>query len=197
VGIELSSPLETRKLFIPRSDKSYKKATNAELRYTPGTQEQIAAFCLGASQFSSRVKANQQDLSIPGTNGGSDDPRTTGWSEEEESIIATIQQTESVPRPEAIRRMQRRKKLSPSDAALTTKRPTGLATGRLCRNPRCTRGDDRGPGSLAPLRADALYCNTTCKKAALRSLKHKNRTSNRQCLCGSRGDKFSSLLSPP
>ena len=28
-----------------------------------------------------------------------------------------------------------------------------LRTRRLCRNPRCTRGDDGGPGSLAHLRA--------------------------------------------
>ncbi len=33
----------------------------------------------------------------------------TGWSDEEEFVIAAIQQTESVPRAEAIRRMRRRK----------------------------------------------------------------------------------------
>jgi len=37
---------------------------------------------------------------------------TRGWSAEEESIIATIEQIESVRRAEAIRRMQRRKKAS-------------------------------------------------------------------------------------
>jgi hypothetical protein len=39
VGIEPSSPLQTRKLFIPRSDKNYKIARNAELRYTAGTRK--------------------------------------------------------------------------------------------------------------------------------------------------------------
>jgi hypothetical protein len=34
---------------------------------------------------------------------------SAGWSTEEELTIAAIQQAESVPRPEAIRRMQRRK----------------------------------------------------------------------------------------
>jgi hypothetical protein len=38
VGIEPSSPLQTRKLFILRSDKKYKNARNAEVRYTPGTR---------------------------------------------------------------------------------------------------------------------------------------------------------------
>jgi hypothetical protein len=38
VGIEPSSSLKTRKLFIPRSDKNYKTATNAEVRYTAGTR---------------------------------------------------------------------------------------------------------------------------------------------------------------
>jgi hypothetical protein len=109
-----------------------------------------------------------------------------GWSAEEELIIATIQRTEFVPRPEAIRRMQRRKHAS-----------RRLAARHLCRNPRCTRGEDRGPGSLAHLRADALYCNATCKKAGQRSLKRKNRSSNSHCFCGSKGDKSDSLLSPP
>src|ERR1019366_3689938 len=123
---------------------------------------------------------------------------TMGWSAEEECVIATIQETELVSRPEAIRRMQRRKKLSPLATALTSmKRGTKVATGRLCQNPRCTRGEDHGPGSLAHLRADALYCNATCKKAGQRSLRRENRSSNRQCLCGSKGDKSGSLLSPP
>jgi hypothetical protein len=37
VGIEPSSPLQTRKLFIPRSDKNYKNGGNVEVRYTAGT----------------------------------------------------------------------------------------------------------------------------------------------------------------
>lgn len=120
-----------------------------------------------------------------------------GWSADEERVIATIQQTELVSRPEAIRRMQRRKKLSPLATALTSlKRGTKVATGRLCRNPRCTRGEDHGPGSLAHLRADALYCNATCKKAGQRSLKRENRASNRQCLRSSKGDKSGSVAPP-
>jgi len=120
-----------------------------------------------------------------------------GWSAEEELVIATIQQTESVPRPEAIRRMQRRKRMS----SVSTDRPLsrhGLtrATGRLCQNPRRTRGEGRGPGSLAHLRADALYCNATCKKAGQRSLKRENRGLSRQCLCGSKGDKSESVAPP-
>jgi hypothetical protein len=38
VGIEPSSPWQTRKLFIPRFDKSYKIGRNAEVRYTAGTR---------------------------------------------------------------------------------------------------------------------------------------------------------------
>jgi hypothetical protein len=37
VGIEPSGPLQTRKLFILRSDKSDKNGRNAEPRYTAGT----------------------------------------------------------------------------------------------------------------------------------------------------------------
>jgi hypothetical protein len=242
-----------------------------------------------------------------------------GWSPEEELVIATIQQTESVPRAEAIRRMRRRKKASnlaldrawyaarlddpwlldfsivvrrsdrhfllaapiggrrrggfvslksPKDAdqaadrlrgtagfpnvriersqergayhvvrwgenepSITQRcdqadaqiaqhraageffgysdsairaflldqfgRETVLATERLCRNPRCARGEDHGAGSLAHLRADALYCNAACKKAAQRSPRHENRASNRQCLRGAKGDKSGSLLLLP
>ena len=106
-----------------------------------------------------------------------------GWSAEEELVIATIQQNESVPRPEAIRRMQRRKMKSRMATNRTSSmRDAAPAPGRVCRNPRCKRGDNQGPGSLAHLRADALYCNATCKKAGQRSLKLKNRASNRQCL---------------
>jgi hypothetical protein len=120
-----------------------------------------------------------------------------GWSAEEELVIATIQQTESVRRPEAIRRMQRRKKASRMATAPTSsKRAAVPATGRLCRNPRCNRGDDQGRGSLAHLRADAQYCNATCKKAGQRSPNRENRGSNRQGLCGSKGDKSGSLLHP-
>jgi len=111
---------------------------------------------------------------------------TVGWSTEEQLVIVKIQQTESVTRPEAIRWMQRRKQAF----RLFAKR-------RSCRNPRCTRGDDLGPGSLAHLRTDALYCNGTCKKAGQRSLRGGNSTTNRQCLRGAKGDKFTSLLSPP
>jgi hypothetical protein len=108
-----------------------------------------------------------------------------GWSAEEELIIATIQRTEFVPRPEAIRLMQRRKHAS-----------RRLTASRLCRNPRCTRGEDRGPGSLAHLRVDALYCNATCKKAGQRSLKRENRGVSRQCLSGCKGDKSVSVALP-
>ncbi len=107
----------------------------------------------------------------------------TAWSEAEELIITAIRQTESVPRAEAIRRMQRRKKAS-------RQRVTASGAGRLCRNPRCTRGDDGGPGSLAHLRADARYCNASCKKAVQRSPNRQNRPSNRQCLCGSKGGQI-------
>ena len=117
---------------------------------------------------------------------------------EEELTITTIQHTESVSRSEAIRRMQRRKKLSPLATALKSlNRGAILGSGRLCRNPQCTRGEDHGPGSLAHLRADALYCNAACKKAAQRGPNRRNRASNRQCLCGSKGDKNGSLLPPP
>jgi hypothetical protein len=109
-----------------------------------------------------------------------------GWSAEEELFIETIQRTEFVQRPEAIRRMQRRKHAS-----------RRLAARCSCRNPRCTRGEDGGAGSLAHLRADALYCNAACKKAGQRSLKRKNRASNRQYLCGSKGDKSVSVALPP
>jgi hypothetical protein len=73
---------------------------------------------------------------------------------------------------------------------------TVLATERLCRNPRCTRGEDGGPGSLAHLRSDALFCGETCKKAAHRSPNSENRGSNRQCLRGSKGDKSGSVALP-
>jgi len=38
VGIEPTRPLQTRKLFIPRSDKNDENARNAEVRYTAGTR---------------------------------------------------------------------------------------------------------------------------------------------------------------
>jgi hypothetical protein len=38
VGIEPLSPVQTRKLFILRSDKNPKNDRNAEVRYTAGTQ---------------------------------------------------------------------------------------------------------------------------------------------------------------
>ena len=114
------------------------------------------------------------------------------WSAEEELIIATIQEAESVPRAEAIRRLQRRKKASKTVAD----RPAVPTTQRLCRNPRCTRGDDGGPGSLAHLRADALYCSPTCKKAVQRSPKRQNQRSDSQLLCGSKRGQFGSLRSP-
>jgi hypothetical protein len=115
-----------------------------------------------------------------------------GWSTDEERNISSIQQAESVPRAEAIRRMQRRKKASRPLA----ESPAAPTTRRLCRNPGCTRGDDGGPGSLAHLRADALYCNATCKKAVQRSPKRQNRPSKSQCLCGSKRGQFASLRSP-
>jgi hypothetical protein len=120
------------------------------------------------------------------------------WSADEERTIKNIQQTESVPRPEAIRRMQRRKQTSSFSVPRPRSEQESLrAALRLCRNPRCARGDDGGPGSLAHLRADALYCGDTCKKAAQKSLNRENRPSNRQCLRCSKGDKSGSLLLPP
>lgn len=74
-------------------------------------------------------------------------------------------------------------------------REAALRAGRMCRNPRCTRGDDGGPGSLAHLRADALYCDDACRKAAERGPRRENQPSDRQCLCGSRADKPGSLRS--
>jgi hypothetical protein len=121
----------------------------------------------------------------------------TGWSSDEELVISTIQQTELVSRSEAIRRMRRRKQLSPLAAAMASlKREAILISGRLCRNPRCTKGEDGGPGSLAHLRADARYCNATCKKAVQRSSNHRNRASNRQYLCGSKRGQSGSVVPP-
>jgi len=111
------------------------------------------------------------------------------WSADEELTIAAIQEADSVSRAEAIRQMQRRKKAASSLPAWLA-RPT---TTRLCRNPRCRRGDDGGPGSLAHLRADARYCDDTCKKAGQRSLRRENESSNRQYLRGSKRDKADSL----
>lgn len=71
-----------------------------------------------------------------------------------------------------------------------------LAAERLCRNLRCTRGDDGGPRSLAHLRADALYCNDACRKGAERSPKRENQTPNRLYLCGSKPDNLGSLADP-
>jgi hypothetical protein len=42
VGIELSRPLEQRKLFISRSDKERKNARNAEVGYTAGTRSSLS-----------------------------------------------------------------------------------------------------------------------------------------------------------
>jgi len=39
VGIEPSGSLQTRKLFFPRSDKSFKNSRNGEVRYTAGTRD--------------------------------------------------------------------------------------------------------------------------------------------------------------
>jgi Family of unknown function (DUF6302) len=75
-------------------------------------------------------------------------------------------------------------------------RETVLATERLCRNPLCTGGEDHGPGSLAHLRADALFCTAACKKAAQRSPNRENRVSNRQCLRAPKGDKIVSVEQP-
>jgi hypothetical protein len=80
------------------------------------------------------------------------------WTDGEELLIATIEENESVPRAEAIRRMQRRK-----DAARRKQ-----ARERLCQNQRCTKGARGGPNSLAHLRVDARYCDATCKKAVQR-----------------------------
>jgi hypothetical protein len=60
----------------------------------------------------------------------------SGWTAREEFVIATIQQAESVPLAEAIRRMQRRKKASMPVVG----RPAVPTTQRLCRNSRCTGG---------------------------------------------------------
>jgi hypothetical protein len=115
-----------------------------------------------------------------------------GWSTDEERNISSIQQAESVPRAEAIRRMQRRKKSSKPMAEI----PSAPTTQRLCRNPRCRRGDDGGPGSLAHLRADAMYCGDACRMAAQRSPNRQKQTSDPQCLRGSKANKFGSLRSP-
>jgi hypothetical protein len=106
------------------------------------------------------------------------------WSAEEELTIADIQQAESVPRAEAIRLMQRRKKaLQP--VAQRRSVPTNQ---RLCRNPRCTRGDDGGPGSLAHLRADARYCGATCKKPSREVLDSRIRPPIASIYAGLNGD---------
>jgi hypothetical protein len=39
VGIEPSGSLQTRKLFIPGSNKNYKNDRNGEVRYTAGTRD--------------------------------------------------------------------------------------------------------------------------------------------------------------
>ena len=77
------------------------------------------------------------------------------WTDEEELLIATIEENESVQRAEAIRRMQRRKKSGRIKLGV-----------RICQNPRCTNGERCGPNSLTHLRVDARYCDTSCKKAA-------------------------------
>ena len=41
VGIEPSRPLEQPKLFISRSDKKRKNATNGEVRYIAGTRRTL------------------------------------------------------------------------------------------------------------------------------------------------------------
>ena len=115
-----------------------------------------------------------------------------GWSVEEELLIAKIQKTESVPRAEAIRRMQRRKRTWTPLGEI----PELPSIRRLCHNPRCRRGDDGRPASLAHLRADALYCTATCKKAGQRSSERIKPASSGQCLCGTKGDKLGSLRSP-
>jgi hypothetical protein len=127
------------------------------------------------------------------------------WSANEERTIRAIQQAESVPRAEAIRLMRRRK----LDDLKGRIRPLSEATGvhgdrinakpcrsRTCRNPKCTRGDDGGPGLLAHLRANALYCNDACRKAAERSPKPTNQASNHQCSCGSKADNLGALAHP-
>lgn len=43
MGIEPSSLLQRRKLFIPRSDKNYRNDGNAEARYTAGTPSRVIA----------------------------------------------------------------------------------------------------------------------------------------------------------
>jgi hypothetical protein len=68
-----------------------------------------------------------------------------------------------------------------------------LTTERLCRNPRCTRGEYGGPGSLAHLRANALYCDNACRMAAQRSPRREKDASDRQCLCGSKAHNVGSL----
>ena len=123
---------------------------------------------------------------------------TQHWSAEEEVSIAMIQQRDSVSRPEAVRRMQRGKKMSPLATALASlRRVIAIPVERPCQNPRCARGENGSPGSLAHLRADAMYCNGACKKAGQRSPKRKKRTLSSQRLCGPKGDKFGSLPRPP
>ena len=131
--------------------------------------------------------------------------RLEAWSADEERTIRSIEQAESLPRAEAIRRMRRRK----LDDLKGRIRPLSEVTGnggdgtnaelrrsRTCQNRRCTRGEDGGPGSLAHLRADALYCNDACRKTAERSPKPAKQASNRQCSCGSKADNLGPLAHP-
>lgn len=102
-------------------------------------------------------------------------PRTgKGWTDREESVIAEISEREGVPRPEAIRRMRRRR-LDDLKGRICSLAELGIdetsvqPMPRRCRNPRCTRGDDGGRGSLLHLRTDARYCDDACRKAVRRS----------------------------
>jgi hypothetical protein len=79
--------------------------------------------------------------------------------------LLTIQLTESVPRVEAICRMQRRKEASGfSVPRVRPGQETRRAALRLCRNPRCGRGDDGGPASLQHLRVDACIVTPFVKR---------------------------------
>ncbi len=60
VGLEPSVPLKTRKLFIPRSDKTEKNDRNAEVRYTAGTRHGLSS-----KPDSTRARMQQSSRVLP------------------------------------------------------------------------------------------------------------------------------------
>lgn len=71
-----------------------------------------------------------------------------------------------------------------------------VAAERLCRNPKCNRGENGVPRSIAHLRADSLYCDNACRMAAQRHPSQENHASGRQYSCGSKAHNFGSARSP-